>query len=138
MRNWKLLACLFVMSLIVGCGGGGDPSTRPSVSNLVFSPSAAPAGQFNSFVASCDFIDGGADMLGGFATYQYTDINGVPVTKSTSFSNANITGMSGTVSWTIAVPTAQAASPGSIDYVVYITDNNGNRSNPLNGTFSIN
>ncbi|MBI3584821.1 MAG: hypothetical protein HY096_12870 [Nitrospinae bacterium] len=135
---------LVLIFLLIGCGGGsGSSATAPSnkgsapiISNLYYSPATASYLQGGGAVtvyAYLDYIDADGDIDTG-SSYGL-QLDGVTI-KTTTSTLSNMSGKtSGTMSLVSAIPTL---TRGTLTYTVWVTDKQGNNSNQVTATFTVN
>jgi len=143
--NATMGLCITVLLGLAGCGGGGDGgggvilvNSTPSISNLQYSPTSATLNQGGGSITingTYDFIDNGADLAGGSVTVKAFDLNNIQTINTNTPITANVAGLtSGTLS---GPATADTTVAGTFNFILYITDSNGNKSNELTGTFTV-
>lgn len=130
---------LFLLSFafVAGCGGngGGSVGTAPSISNLLFSPSAVyvnEGGGQTDIVGTFDFTDPDGNLSSFTIIVQ--DSNGHTVQSETTA----IAGVSGLTSGTIqGVVTIMTTTAGDFSVQIYVTDTSGLSSNTIEFIFTI-
>jgi hypothetical protein len=143
--NITMGLCIIVFLSLTGCGDGGGGGTivyfvnsTPSISNLHYSPTSATLNQGGGSIAingTYDFIDYGADLAGGSVTVKAFNLNNIQTINTTTPITGNIAGLT---SGTLTGPaTADTTVAGTFNFVLYITDSKGNKSNELTGTFTV-
>jgi len=131
--------------LVIGCGGGSDndshtpsgPGTAPGISNLQYSPASVNQGEGGGAVSldgAFDFIDPDGDV--DFCRFSGRRCGTGPV-QHNDFDIPGVDGLTiGTVWFVSYIDTT--CPPGSYQGIISVFDKQGNQSNELSATLTIN